>query len=221
MPEPIAGPALVVVDALELPAEYRALLRPGECVPDGQGRARRLPRHFFEIDSWRTARKLRLTPDFTLSEFISVDVREAELLRGFPRYVPCAVTLLAAQLQRFRDVVGAPVHIAANGGYRSPAHALSTQASPHQWACAVNIYRIGDELLDEQETIERYNAIALSAVPGLWARPYGHGAGFADDHVHLDIGYVTVVPRDAASELEVELRVIGTSSALAPAPDGA
>ena len=91
----------------------------------------------------RCAREL--TPNFGLWEFIDVDVREAEPLRRFPRYVPCAVTLLARALERFRDHVGTFVHVAANGGYRSPAHALTAHASPHCWGTAANIYRIGDD----------------------------------------------------------------------------
>ena len=31
-------------------------------------------------------------------------------------------------------------------------------------------------------------------------RPWGHGPGLSDDHLHLDLGYVTVVPREAAGE---------------------
>jgi hypothetical protein len=53
-----------------------------------------------------------------------VDVREVEAMRTFPRYVPCAVALLATALEVFRAEVGTFVHIAANGGYRSPGHAL-------------------------------------------------------------------------------------------------
>ena len=26
-------------------------------------------------------------------------------------------------------------------------------------------------------------------MPGVWVRPYGHGDGEADDHLHIDIGY--------------------------------
>ena len=40
-------------------------------------------------------------------------------------------------------------------------------------------------------------------LPHVWIRPYGHTAGFADDHLHLDLGYALVVPRDAAGEEQV------------------
>ena len=29
-----------------------------------------------------------------------------------------------------------------------------------------------------------------------WVMPYGHEIGKADDHMHLDLGYITLVPRE-------------------------
>lgn len=167
---------------------------------DAAGKLRRLPRFFYEVDSWQTAQQVQLANDFCLWEFLTVDVREAELLRTFPRYIPCAVTALAAHLQVFRDVAGTYVHIAANGGYRSPSHALSRHASLHCWGTAVNIYRVGDDYLDTQDNIERYARLARKSLPGWWVRPYGSDAGFADDHLHLDLGYLLLVPRESPSE---------------------
>jgi hypothetical protein len=163
-----------------------------------------LPRFFYEVDSWQTAQQLQLAEHFDLWEFLTADVREAEPQRTFPRYIPCAVTALAAHLQVFRNEVATFVHVAANGGYRSPAHALTTHASPHCWGTAVNIYRIGDELLDSQEKIERYARIATKSLPGWWARPYGSERGYADDHLHLDLGYLLLIPREAPSEKPCE-----------------
>jgi hypothetical protein len=191
---------LRIVDGLELDERYRQALRPGEIIPDRQGRARRLPRFFYEIDSNKTAQETNLTPHFALWEFINTDAREAKALHGFPRYIPCAVTILALHLEVLRERVGTFVRIAANGGYRSPAHKLTRCASPHNWGAAANVYQIGDEYLDEQEKIERYNEIAMRLLPAVWTRPYGHNVGFADDHMHMDLGYVTVVPRDGAGE---------------------
>jgi hypothetical protein len=191
---------LRVVDGLELDEKYRRALRPGEMLRDREGRARRLPRFFYEIDSGKTANETNISPHFSVWEFINTDVREAEVLHGFPRYIPCAVTLIAAHLELFRQQVGVVVRISANGGYRSPSHALTRYASPHNWGAAVNIYQIGDEYLDDQEKIERFNEIALKMLHGLWARPYGHNIGYADDHAHFDLGYVTIVPREAAGE---------------------
>lgn len=190
------GFLLPVVDALTLPGSYRKALRPGEIVKDAAGRERQLPRYFYEIPSWNTAMHTKLTTDFLLWEFIQVDVRETPLLLNFPRYVPCAITLLAVCLQRFREAVGTLVHISANGGYRSPSHAVSRNASLHCWGVAANIYRIGDTYLDGRESIERFSAIAHGTLPGIWTRPYGRPAGFAEDHLHLDLGYVTSIPRD-------------------------
>lgn len=190
---------LPVVDGLTLPPEYRKALRPGELWQDAAGRQRLLPRYFYEIPSWDAAMKMQLTPHFLLWEFIQVDVRETPILLSFPRYVPCAITLLAVCLERFREAVGSFVHISANGGYRSPAHALSRNAGLHCWGVAANIYRIGDTYLDSRSAIERFSLIARETLPGVWTRPYGSPAGFAEDHLHLDLGYVTSVPRDVRS----------------------
>jgi hypothetical protein len=193
---------LRIVDGKRLPETYRRALKPGALIVDEEGRARRLPRFFYEIDSWLTARELELAPNFRLHEFIQTDLREAAVLHGFPRYVPCAVMLLASTLSILRDRVGTLVHVAANGGYRSPSHQRSRAASTHCWGTAANLFAVGDELLDTQEAIEKYATLARQVLPHVFVRGYGHGAGFADDHLHLDLGYVTVVPRDAAGEEE-------------------
>jgi hypothetical protein len=194
------GWGLPVVDGLQLSERHRGVLCPGQLLRDASGKARRLPRFFFEIDSWQTAQATQLTEYFALWEFLTVDVREADPLRTFPRYIPCAVTALAAHLQLFREAADTFVHISANGGYRSPKHALTNAASPHCWCTAVNIYRVGDDYLDTPEKIERYARLAEKTIPGCWIRPYGSEKGFADDHLHIDLGYVVVVPREAPSE---------------------
>ncbi|HEV8242111.1 MAG TPA: hypothetical protein VGS57_22285 [Thermoanaerobaculia bacterium] len=193
---------LRIVDGRRLAEPYRQALKPGALLVDEEGRGRRLPRFFYEVDSWLTAKELELAPNFELHEFIQTDVREAEVLRGFPRYVPCALVLLAGALSIFRDKVGAMVHVAANGGYRSPQHERSHAASTHCWGTAANVYQIGDELLDSPEKIEKFREIALLSLPYVNVHAYGHGPGFTDDHLHLDVGYVTVVPREAAGEEE-------------------
>ena len=185
---------LPLVLAEHLPAEVREVLRPGERLRDRAGAARVLPSSFLRVDSWNQARETQLTPHFTLSELIAVDVREAPPLRTFPRYVPCAVLMLAAALELFRLEVGTYVHVAANGGYRSPGHGLSRHASRHCWGTAANVYRIGDTFLDSQEEIEKYAAIARRVIPGVWIRPYGTEDGQADDHLHLDLGYTLFDP---------------------------
>jgi hypothetical protein len=192
---------LRVVDGMGLDDEYRALLRPGELMRDRDGRLRRLPRFFYEIPSWNVALETPLSPNFEVWEFLNVDVREAEALRSdWPRYLPCAVSTLAAFLELLRREVGTYVHIAANGGYRSPAHALSTHASTHCWGTAANIYRVGDDWMDDQKTIARYARAAEKLLPGLYVRPYGGGLGEADDHLHVDLGWTLSVPHGAAGE---------------------
>jgi hypothetical protein len=191
---------LPVVDARTLDERHQRVLLPDQVLRDSKGRQRRLPRFFYEVDSWQTAQSVELSEHFSLWEFLTVDVREAEPLRTFPRYVPCAVTALAAHLELLREAVGTFIHLSANGGYRSPRHALTDAASRHCWGTAANIYLIGDDYLDTQEKIERYGRMAEKRIPGCWVRPYGHEKGFADDHLHIDLGYMLVVPHEAPSE---------------------
>jgi hypothetical protein len=67
---------------------------------------------------------------------------------------------------------------------------------------AANIYRIGDDWLDDDRTITRYGKIAEKVLPGIRALPWGHGVGETDDQLHLDLGYTVVVPSDAPGEEE-------------------
>jgi hypothetical protein len=187
------------IDGLNLSAEYRALLRPGEAESDSAGNVHHLPRFFYEIGSWQDAHAIRLAPHFALAELILVDCREAELLlRRFPHYVPCAVILLAAFLEDFRREVGVPVFISANGGYRSPAHQIGGAKSIHAWGTAANIYRVGDTFLDDARAIERYGAIASSLSRAVLVRPFGSRRGETDDHLHLDLGFVSLTPGECS-----------------------
>lgn len=192
---------LQVVDARTLDPDRRAALRPGELVPDVGGRLRRLPIYFYEIPSWQAAREIELAAHFGLWEFIEVDLHEAAVLRAYPRYVPCAVTLLASVLSVVRQQLNEPMRISANGGYRSPSHARSRPGSTHGWGTAVNVCRVGDEWLDSPAAIERAAAAAARLVPAVWVRPYGSGAGTAADHLHLDLGFTTFVPRTSPGEV--------------------
>jgi hypothetical protein len=186
---------LRVVDGCTLDETRRALLRPDQPFADRDGRVHRLPRWFYQVDSWKQALTTQVTEHFSLSELMTLDVREAQGLRVFPRYVPCAITLLAAHLELFRQAVGTFVYVAANGGYRSPSHGLTDHASPHCWGTAANVYRIGDDFLDGQERIDRFAKVVARVLPTVWTRPYGSDRGFADDHLHLDIGYARLTPR--------------------------
>jgi hypothetical protein len=196
---------LKVVDAFDLDDELRSLLKPGEMVRDAEGRRHRLPRYFYEVPSHEASLAVRLTPHFGLNEFILVDLREASRLQQFPRYLPCAVRQLAFYLEQFRTAAGASVHIAVNGGYRSPAHKMSHNATPHMWGTAADVYRIGTTILRTRESIDKYNDIAEDLSDDVSVLPYGHVTGVnADDHVHVDLGYLTMVPR-AISEDRMEV----------------
>jgi hypothetical protein len=191
---------LRLVDGRRLERRYRDILMPGGILCDHAGQARVLPRYFYEVESWQQASDTWLAPNFSVSEFIHTDVREAPALRVFPRYIPCATVLLALALELFRDAVGTYVYLGANGGYCSPRHARIGGASPHCWGTAANIYRVGDTYLDNQDSISKYAAIAREVIPTIWTRPLGEAAMKTDDHLHLDLGYVVSVPREAAGE---------------------
>ena len=191
---------LRLVDGRRLERRFRDVLLPGGILCDHAGQARVLPRYFYEVASWDQARDTYLSPHFAVSEFIHTDVREAPALRVFPRYIPCATVLLANALELFRQAVGNYVYIGANGGYCSPRHARIGGASPHCWGTAANVYRVGDTYLDSQESIVRFAEIARSVLPTIWTRPLGPELAKTDDHLHLDLGYVVSVPREAAGE---------------------
>ena len=185
---------LRVVGPDDLDEARLSCLRPGQEVEDRHGVPRRLPSSFLEIPSWEAALDIELAPQFGLWELIEVDVREAEVMRVFPRYVPYALVALAAHLQVFRAEVGRVVRIADNGGYRSPGHRLAGRASTHCWGSAANIYRIGDEWLDTRSSVEKYAKVVRRVLPGVWIRPYGDRPGEAFDHLHIDLGYLVVTP---------------------------
>lgn len=192
---------LKVVDAFDLDDELRALLKPGELLRDAQGRRHRLPRYFYEIPSHEVGLATRLTAHFGLNEFILTDLREAARLQNYPRYVPCAVRILAFYLEQFRERAGSSVHIAVNGAWRSPSHKLSENASPHMWGTAADVYRIGSTILKTKEAIDKYNDIAEDLSDEIHILPYGHVTGKdADDHVHIDLGYITLVPREISED---------------------
>lgn len=184
------------VDGLTLSAEHRAALRPGEAIADEDGAVHHLPRFFFEIPSWEEAHALRVATHFALSELITVDSREAPLLlRTFPHHVPCAILALARYLEDFRREVDAPVFVSANGGYRSPAHRSNNgRVSFHCWGTAADIYRIGDTYLNDEKSITRYGEIAAALGAEVRVRGYKEG----DDHLQVDLGYLTVVPRECS-----------------------
>jgi hypothetical protein len=140
-----------------------------------------------------------LAPHFTLAELMLVDCREARLLLSqFPHYVPCAIVLLARFLEAFRREVDAPVFISANGGYRSAAHQNGGAKSIHAWGTAANIYRIGDTFLSDTKSMEKYRTIAASLGPAVFVRQFGREKGQTSDHLHIDLGYVRLTPRECS-----------------------
>jgi len=197
----VREPALKVVDAFDLDDELRSILKPGEMIRDALGRRHRLPRYFYEVPDHDFAMSYRITTHFGLNEFILSDLKEAARLQSFPKYIPCAVRVLAFYLEQFRLAAGASVHIAVNGGYRSPGHKMSADASPHMWGSAADVYRIGGTILKTKEAIGKYNDIAEDLSEDVSVLPYGHVTGNnADDHVHLDLGYITLIPREISED---------------------
>ncbi len=62
---------------------------------------------------------------------------------------------------------------------------------------AADIYRIGSTLLNDQESIEKYGAIARGLGAEVTVYPWGHSPRSTDDHLHLDLGYLLLVPSEA------------------------
>lgn len=191
--------SLDIVSAEDLPERVRPFLRPGEAM-EGAAPGAVLPSHFYEIPSWEASMEVQLAPNFGVWELIDVDYREAEAVRLYPRYIPCALAVMAGYLQTLRAEVGRVIRIAANGGYRSPSHELSHTGSPHCWGTAVNIYRIGDDWMDSEAAIERYRDIAKRVLPAAWVPPFGATPGHVFDHLHIDIGYFSVIPHDGGPD---------------------
>jgi hypothetical protein len=187
---------LRAVDGLALSPEHRAALRPGEAIAAEDGVVHHLPRFFFEVASWQDAHALRVATHFALSELITVDSRENPLLlRTFPHYVPCAILGLARYLEDFRREVDAPVFVSANGGYRSPGHRINKERpSLHSWGTAADIYRVGDTYLNDEKSIRRYGEVAAALGAEAQVRTYKEG----DDHLQVDLGYLTIVPRECS-----------------------
>src|SRR3989442_10872177 len=156
------------IDAFNLPAEYRALLRPAEAETDFRGNVHLLPRFFYEIGSWEEAHEIRFAPHFTLAELMLVDCREARLLLSeFPHYVPCAIVLLARLLEDFRREVDAPVFISANGGHRSPAHQIGGAKKIHDPGETAGALSGCDNFLGNAKRLEDTGGIPGVHMPGL------------------------------------------------------
>lgn len=200
MSETSTGSGLKVVDAHDLPEEVRILLRPGEMVKDRDGRRHRLPRYFYEIPSYEEAKGVQLSPNFRLNEFVRVDLREADRLQQYPRYVPCAIRIMASVLQRIRDAIGSSLHISVNGAYRSPAHERNLPASPHMWGTAVDLYRIGNSMLQTEDSIRKFGAMIEDLTGEIEVSSFGHEPPLTDDHLHIDLGYLIWIPRQISED---------------------
>lgn len=195
-----------IVDGLALPEGIRQLLKPDEAAATASGLSTALPRYFYEFESWEEARGTLLTEHFRATELMVVDCREAAGLTAGPlHYAPCAISIMARYLEEFRRRVDAPVFIAANGGYRSPTHAFEGEPGSHCWGTAANIHRIGDAFLDSAKEIGKYADLARSIGPEVFVKPFGSGAGKTDDHLHLDIGCVNLVPRIQSVQNDTEM----------------
>jgi hypothetical protein len=101
-------------------------------------------------------------------------------------------------LEDFRREVDAPVFISANGGYRSPAHEIGGAKSIHAWGTAANVYRVGDIFLSDAKSIGKYRAVVTSLGPAVFVRPFGRDEGQTSDHLHIDLGYATLTPRECS-----------------------
>ena len=79
--------------------------------------------------------------------------------------------------------------------FQSPAGGAT---SIHAWGTAANIYRVGDTFLNDVRSIGKYGAIAASLSPAVFVRPFGLERGQTNDHLHIDLGFASLTPRECS-----------------------
>ena len=94
---------------------------PGGTLCDHAGRARVLPRYFYEMPTWEQARARICPPLHALGIHPDRRSRGGPAPR-FPAVRPVRNDSAGVRLEQLREAVGTYVHIAANGGYCSPRH---------------------------------------------------------------------------------------------------
>ena len=90
-----------------------------------------------------------------------------EFARGGParlRISPVSLEALCERVHRLLepDLKARGMSFRSELGYKggTPGHALSVHARPHAWGTAVNIYRIGDTMLDNQDAVRNQDLVA-------------------------------------------------------------
>ena len=69
------------------------------------------------------------------------------------------------------------------------------------WGTAADVFRIGSNIMKTRELIEKYNIVAEDLSEDITVLPYGPLTGQnADDHVHIDLGYITLIPREISED---------------------
>jgi hypothetical protein len=65
------------------------------------------------------------------------------------------------------------------------------------WGTAADVYRVGSTVLNDSDAIQKYGRLAREIAPSaLQVKPYGHDLGSTDDHLHVELGYLTLEPRE-------------------------
>src|ERR1043166_4604795 len=82
--------------------------------------------------------------------------------------------------------------------YRLPAKRIGGAKSIHAWGTAANIYRVGDTFLSDAKSIGKYCAVAASLSPAVLVRSFGRDKGQTSDHLHIDLGYAGLTPRESS-----------------------
>ena len=59
-------------------------------------------------------------------------------------------------------------------------------------------------MLDDAKTIDYYASVARRVMPGVYVRSYGNTVGESDDHLHIDLGYVEVIPHNISEAYEMK-----------------
>jgi hypothetical protein len=55
--------------------------------------------------------------------------------------------------------------------------------------------------MDSQRNVERFARIAEGIGQEVFVKPFGASPDEADDHLHLDLGFLHVIPRESSETL--------------------
>jgi hypothetical protein len=143
--------------------------------------------------------KFGSAPHFTLAELMLVDCREARvLLKPVSRITcPCAILLLARFLEDFRREVDTPVFISATAGTARRRIKLAARKAFMRGARRQISTGSATLFFPMQSPLESM-ARSRHHLVRLFLFDFGHEKGQTSDHLHIDLGFVSLTPRECS-----------------------